>query len=115
MDGFRLTIQQLAPGVHRVGLSGDLALDVAYTFDAELRRLERDDPGVIVVDLRELHFMDSSGLARILAADRRARRAGRRFCVVCGGGSVRRILAFGALDHVIDCIGDPSEAVATSP
>jgi anti-sigma B factor antagonist len=114
VDGFRLTIHQLAPGVLSVGLAGELDLDVAYTFDAEIRRLERDDPGAIVVDLRGLHFMDSSGLARILAADRRARRAGRRFCVVRGRGAVQRILAFGALDHVLDCVTEPDEVLAST-
>jgi len=111
VEGFQLSIHQLAPQVLSVRLAGDLDLDVAYTFDAEMRRIEGESPQTIVLDLRGLNFMDSSGLARVLAVDRRGRRAGRRVCVVRGPAPIQRILAFAAVDRIIDLIGDPLDAL----
>lgn len=64
-----------------------------------------------MLDLRELRFMDSCGLSRLLAARRRARRCGRRLLLVRGPAAVQRLLALAALGEVFEMIGDPSAAV----
>src|SRR5262245_15932132 len=102
MRGFTMKVEQQAPDIFRVGLGGELDLSKAYSLDEELRSVERRRPSVIVLDLRELKFMDSSGLARILAAQRRATRGGWRMCVVRGCPTVQRILALAALDRALD-------------
>ena len=84
MRGFGLTIEPLAGGAVRVALRGELDLEHAYTFDEELRRVEAPKPSCLVLDLRALSFLDSSGLARLLAASRRARRERRRLLLVRG-------------------------------
>src|SRR5919198_1222200 len=78
MRGFGLTIEPLAGGAVRVALRGELDLEHAYTFDEEMRRVEGESPPCLVLDLKGLSFLDSSGLARLLAANRRARRERRR-------------------------------------
>lgn len=112
--GFSMMVEQQAPGVFRVGLGGELDVSKAYTMDEELRAIERREPAVIVLDLRELRFLDSSGLARILAAQRRASKGGWRFCVVRGCATVQRILALAAMDRSLDIIDDPAAAVPLS-
>ena len=67
MRGFGLTIEPLAGGAVCVALRGELDLEHAYTFDEELRRVERGRPHCLVLDLRCLSFLDSCGLARLLA------------------------------------------------
>ena len=79
-----ITIESLAPDTVCVSLSGELDFSRAYTFDEEIRRLESQKPDQIVLDLRKLNFIDSAGLGRVLAVQRRATRAGRRLVVVRG-------------------------------
>jgi anti-sigma B factor antagonist len=108
MRGFGLTIEPLAGGAMRVALSGELDLEHAYTFDEELRRVEERKPPCLVLDLRALTFMDSAGLARLLAARHRAQRASRRVLLVRGSAAVQRLLA-------ISAVGDYFETVTELP
>jgi anti-sigma B factor antagonist len=110
MRGFGLTIEPLAEGAVRVALRGELDLEHAYTFDEELRRVEETRPRCVVLDLRGLTFLDSCGLARLLAANRRARRERRRLLLVKGGTAVQRLLAITAVGQHFDSVSEiPSE------
>jgi anti-anti-sigma factor len=80
MRGLALKIDQLDGNAVRLAMRGELDLEHAYTFDEELRRVEALQPACICLDLRELRFLDSCGLGRLIAARRRARKAGRRLC-----------------------------------
>ena len=76
----------------RVAVSGELDLSSALVFEEELRRIEEScTPTVLVLDLRELKFMDSTGLRLILSAHARAINRGRKLAIVQGGDAVRRI------------------------
>jgi anti-sigma B factor antagonist len=108
MRGFGLTIEPLGDGAVRVALRGELDLEHAYTFDEELRRVEALRPSCVVIDLRGLTFLDSSGLARLLAARRRARRDQRRLVLVRGTRAVQRLMA-------ITAVGEHFETVSEVP
>jgi anti-sigma B factor antagonist len=109
MRGFGLTIEPLAGGAVRVALRGELDLEHAYTFDEELRRVEAERPPCLVLDLRGLAFLDSCGLARLLAARRRARRERRRLLLVRGTAAVQRLLAITALSEQFEQVADVPE------
>lgn len=111
MDTLGITIDRLKPDVVLVALSGALEFSRAYTFDEEMRRLEAQRPRTIVLDLRELSFLDSAGLGRVLALQRRARRDGRRLVVVRGCRAVQRLFAITALDAQLELVNDPQAAV----
>jgi anti-anti-sigma factor len=65
----------------------------------------------VVLDLREVTFMDSSGLGVIVGQHKRAREEGFRFCVaVQGATEVERILELSGLVAVLD-IADPSDGL----
>jgi anti-sigma B factor antagonist len=104
--GFGLKIEQLSEEVVRIALSGELDMTRAYTFDEELRAVEAHEPSCICLDLSGVTFVDSSGLARIVAARRRAQRAGRRLVLVRGPAPVQRLLAMAALDQQFEMISD---------
>ena len=106
MSGFGLTIQELEPGAVRFALRGELDLAHAYTFDEELRSVEDSRPSCIVLDLRRLTFLDSCGLARLLAARRRARRLGHRLLIVRGSAAVQRLFALAAVDEAFEMVND---------
>jgi anti-sigma B factor antagonist len=68
MTGLALSIEPLENDGVKIALRGELDLEHAYTFDEELRRVEALGPRCICLDLRELTFLDSCGLARLLRA-----------------------------------------------
>jgi anti-anti-sigma factor len=75
-----------------VSLSGELDLSSALVLEEELRRIEEEKrPRVLVLDLRMLKFLDSTGLRLILAAHARALKRGGRLTIVQGTDAVRRI------------------------
>jgi anti-sigma B factor antagonist len=106
MRGLGLTIEPLAAGAVRVALRGELDLEHAYTFDEELKRVEEARPSCLVLDLRGLSFLDSCGLARLLAARRRAGRERRRLLLVRGGPAVSRLLAITAVGEKFEQVPD---------
>ena len=89
-------------------------LDIATTAgaDAELRRVEQGGARVIVLDLRGLTFMDSTGLRLLVSADARARERDYRLAIVRGPAAVQRVLELTGLDARLDVIDDPAEAQA---
>jgi anti-sigma B factor antagonist len=73
--------------------------------------VESARPHCIVLDLRELSFMDSCGLGRLLAARRRARRDGRRLVLVRGGRAIQSLLAMTGTDEAFEIVGDVPAAL----
>ena len=106
MRGFGLTIEPLAGDAVCVALRGELDLEHAYTFDEELRQVEGRHPSCLVLDLRGLSFLDSCGLARLLAARRRARKAGHRLLLVRGPAAIQRLFALSAVDEAFEMVSD---------
>jgi anti-anti-sigma factor len=113
--GFALTVQRPEEGVVEVALRGSLDLAHAYRFDGAIRPLEREATRCLVLDLRELDFLDSTGLARLVGARRRARRAGRRLVLVRGSRTIQRLFSLVALEEHFAFVGSPSEVHCPSP
>jgi anti-sigma B factor antagonist len=111
MHGFELTVQQMGTGAVSVRLRGSLDLAYAYRFDDEVRHAERGASSCLVLDLRGLDFVDSAGIARILAVRRRARRAGRRLVLVRGSNAVQRFLQLAALTEHFEYVSEPGDAL----
>jgi anti-anti-sigma factor len=106
MRDFAVTVEELTAGVVRVALRGELSLEHAYTFDEELRLIEERKPSCVMIDLRELRFLDSSGLSRLLAARRRARRGGHRFLLIRGPRSVQRLFALTGVNEAFEIVSE---------
>lgn len=74
-DGsFSISSRRLERGI-LVALSGDVDLATATVVDDELRRAEQSED-LVVLDLSEVTFMDSTGLRMVIAADQRLRGRG---------------------------------------
>lgn len=65
-----------------------------------LREHERDAPRLIL-DLSKLRFLDSAGLALLIAQHRRAQHDGTKFAISNATGDVRRLLSLSGLDRVL--------------
>jgi anti-sigma B factor antagonist len=94
------------PDCVHVELAGELDLATAPKLEDELRRVEGANPQLIALDLRPLTFMDSSGLRALLAADARAKDAGRRLVLVRGDERVQRVLRITRLDERLEIVDD---------
>jgi anti-sigma B factor antagonist len=112
MRGFSLTVDQLAPNVLRVALRGELDLSRTLLLDSELQALEARRPDALVIDLRGLDFVDSTGIARLLGARRRAARGGWQLLIVRGSAVIQRIMCMAAIDRALRFVDDPCEALA---
>ena len=87
-----------------IALTGEFDLAGVQKFEGELSKLEAENPGVVVVDLGGLSFMDSSGLRALVMADQRATKAGRRLAIVPGPPTVRRVFEITQLDERLDLV-----------
>jgi anti-sigma B factor antagonist len=94
-----------------VAVSGELDIATVPHLDQALRRAETD-AGLVVLDLRALEFIDSSGAHLVLAAARRMRQAGGRLVVVRGGEQVEWFFALIGIDAELEFVDWPSVARA---
>jgi anti-anti-sigma factor len=115
MKGFEIVVQRLESGPVHVRVRGALDLGHAYRFDDAMRRVERGGDHCIVVDLSELDFLDSTGIARLVALRRRARRTGRRLVLVRGSRAVQRLFSLAALTEHFEIVGDVAAVVGPAP
>jgi anti-sigma B factor antagonist len=84
-----------------VSVSGALDLTIAERLDQAIREAE-EDGGAIVVDLREVDFLDSTGLSVLLQARTRQRRDGGQRLSIVGSKheSVTRLLELTVTDEL---------------
>ena len=87
-----------------LSFAGELDAESAEGFQSALEEAEKSDAAMIVVDLNEVRFMDSSGLVALLMAARRSEREGRRLRVRAGSGQVRELLELTALDKKLNLV-----------
>ena len=87
-------------------------LDMASAPELEQTILPRlQGASWIVLDLRSLDFIDSSGLRVVVGAHRNAEEHGGRFTCVRGpaGSTVHRIVEIAGIDGVIEMVDDPAQ------
>jgi anti-anti-sigma factor len=109
---FEVTINERGDLIHVV-LRGELDISTATRLEDDLLRVEADGPATLVLDLSQLDFMDSTGLRLVIAADDRAREAGRRFAIVRGNEMLQRVLRVTRLDERLEIVED-ADALATT-
>jgi anti-sigma B factor antagonist len=87
---------QSTPEATVVTLRGELDLASAPRVDAALDVLEAGD---VVLDLRSLTYLDSTGVYLLLRRDREARALGRRFTLRPGPPPVQRLFSLTRTDQ----------------
>jgi anti-anti-sigma factor len=107
MDILEVTTQDSGEQV-TISLKGELDLSSVGKVQEELRRVEAEAPALLVLDLTDLSFLDSTGLRTVVTADERARENGRRFVVVRGPDAVQRVFAITRLEERLEMVDDAS-------
>ena len=92
-------------------LAGELTLATVTGLQDHLAEAELARPALLVLDLRRVRFIESTGLAELVAAQKRGRRDGRRLVLVMSPGPVERLLALTGLDRQLETVVQPPGAV----
>jgi anti-sigma B factor antagonist len=91
-------------------LRGDLDLYSAPALDDALVAVEGEKWPTIVLDLRELQFLDSMALRLIMRTQARAQQDGRRLVLVRGPEFVDRVFALAGLAEHLTLVDEPPAA-----
>jgi anti-anti-sigma factor len=97
-----------------IGVTGELDLASSPALERELERGIASQAEVVIVDLRQLDFMDSTGLSVLVRAHQRATENGQRFGVVRGPQQVQRLLSLTGVADRLTLADSPDELLAQS-
>jgi len=89
---------------------GELDLDTVHRVEAALEELRSEGCPEVVLDLRGLTFMDSTGLRLVIRWDTAARENGFRFAVVPGEEVVHRVFQLTGMDEHLTLAEPPPDS-----
>jgi anti-sigma B factor antagonist len=92
-----------------VAVSGELDLASGPELEAELDQLTGPDIHLVVIDLRELDFMDSTGLSILVRAHQRLAGEGCEMGLVKGSQQVQRLLDLTGVAERLRLVDAPEE------
>jgi anti-anti-sigma factor len=101
--------------VGTIRVEGEFDLSAVEDFrEAADKLLGPADPEALVVDIRELEFMDSSGLSELIRLDNVARERGFRFAILKPPPAVAAIFQMTGLDQHLPLVS-PETALEREP
>jgi anti-sigma B factor antagonist len=103
---FDITLTR-TPGRATLTLVGELDMATTPGLKKHLTTLARTHKGLVVIDLRQLTFLDSTGIAALVEADSYARRDGWNLAIVKGPPQVQRVLELCGLTEVLPLADQP--------
>jgi anti-sigma B factor antagonist len=92
-----------------VVVRGELDLATSPELEEQLRRIWDTGNEQLVIDLRELEFMDSTGLSIIVKAHQRLTDEGRQLSLVRGSQQVQRLLDLTGVSERLKLVDTPEE------
>ncbi|TMK26166.1 MAG: STAS domain-containing protein [Actinobacteria bacterium] len=95
-----------------LALHGELDLVGAPLLQSEIESAPVEAAPLIVLDLEDLQFIDSSGLRVILSTHERARERGQGFALTRGSHQVQRLLSIAGVSGHLQILGSPDELLA---
>jgi anti-sigma B factor antagonist len=108
-DHFRIETRK-APDRVVLCLHGELDLASAPLLTQEIENAGADGAAaMIVLDLKELQFIDSTGLRIVLAANERSQERGQEFALTRGSQQVQRLLSITGVGEHLRIIASPDE------
>jgi anti-anti-sigma factor len=114
MNNFSIESQRSGDATLAV-VRGELDLAASENAERQLRELEASEPSLLVVDLAEVEFIDSSGLRVLLLAAERAGEAGRRFAAARADGQVRRVIEMTGSGTALELLDEAPPPFGSTP
>jgi anti-sigma B factor antagonist len=96
-----------------LAVSGELDLATSPALEAALERVSGSGVELLILDLRGVSFMDSTGLSLLVKAQRRAQESRHQFAVVKGSDQVLRLLTLTGVAERLTLIDAPEELQGT--
>lgn len=93
---------------------GELDLASGPELEGELARVREKSPPTLIIDLRRLDFMDSTGLSILVKAHQHATEDGCEFGLVRGTPQVQRLLELTGVSERLPMADSPEELLAGS-
>ncbi len=93
-------------------LSGDIDLHTSIDMRGHLLELAKEKPSNIVLNMQDVGFMDSSGLATLVEALQLCRKSGGKIKLVSVMDRVKNLLEISRLDAIFPMYASESEAIA---
>ena len=107
-DDFSVEVHRQA-GAAVVAPTGEIDVATVDRVRERLRACEAD-AAVVVLDLRGVEFMDTSGLQLVFETQRRAMQASFEFVVVRGSRQLQRLFEVAGFGDRLRLVDDPAEA-----
>ena len=98
--------------VSTVRVRGEIDLAAAERLEQALQSVQDEPSEVTILDLREVTFLDSTGLRTITSADARARKDGHELRIVRGSDQVQKLLHVTGMDKILPLVDDPAEPLS---
>jgi anti-anti-sigma factor len=112
--GFSAVTTAERPGLTRVTVAGEIDIATSPQLGAALSG-PGSDTVLVVLDLSQVTFIDSTGLSVILRADDRLREADRRLVLIPGPRPVQRFFEITGTDRRLDFLTAPDVNCHPSP
>jgi anti-anti-sigma factor len=106
-DDFSVEIHR-RPGVVVVAPAGEIDVATVERLREPLRAAE-DEADAVVLDLRSVGFMDTSGLQLVFEQQRRAAQSGFEFVVVRGSRQLQRLFDIAGFGDRLRMVDDPAD------
>lgn len=92
-------------------VQGELDLASSPELEEQLERASNSGTELLVIDLRELEFMDSTGLSVIVRTHQRLVEQGRELSLVKGSPQVQRLLDVTGVAERLRLVDTPEEVL----
>lgn len=107
-SSFRVQVRD-ENGAPLVAVSGELDLASTPALEQELERVSATAPSLVIIDLRELDFMDSTGLSVLIRAHQQSQQCGYRLGIVNGSRQIRRLLTLTGVADRLTIVDRPED------
>ena len=109
---FELSDEYSASGTHVINVSGEIHVQTAPRFAERLSAAIDKGSRAIVLDLRAVEFVDSTGLSVLLNGLRQVIAAQGAMALVCANPTVLRLFEITSLDETFDIFPERPAAFA---
>jgi len=110
---FEAKTERIEGPIEKISVAGELDLDTAPALEGELRRARENGGASVLIDLSDCQFIDSSGLALIIAAWRDLEAtADASLAMCCARDQVERLLRIAGAYDAISIYDSVDDALA---
>ncbi len=106
-----IDVENLSQQYIALRVSGEIDAYTAPKFREQMSEAESREPAGLIVDLRKVRYLDSTGLGVMMGAAKRARERGCSLVVICTNEHILRILKISGLTELIIVAANQEEAV----